>query len=88
MFLDGFIKESFLIIIICSLVPLLICCISGLLVAILQALTQIQEQSISYVVKFLTLSLILWLGSEIFSGILLRFIEESLQGLAFLGKMS
>ena len=62
--------QGLLLILILSAPPVLISMVLGTLVAIFQAATQIQEQTISFVVKLIsvTLSLMImgtWLGAQI-----------------------
>lgn len=63
--------QSLLLILILSGPPIIISTILGLLVAIFQAATQIQEQTLSFMVKLFAVILTLlfmggWLGSQIF----------------------
>lgn len=62
--------QGLLLILILSAPPVLISMILGTLVAIFQAATQIQEQTISFVVKLISVTLTLmlmgtWLGAQI-----------------------
>ena len=55
-----------------SLAPILVATFTGLLVSLLQALTQIQEQTLSFAVKLIAVSLTLlvtgrWLGGELYN---------------------
>lgn len=84
---DVYAREGFMMVLICSALPLLCSSIIGLLVAILQTATQIQEQTISYLAKFLTVSLVFYLGAEFFSAQILRLITELLNSMALLGKI-
>ena len=81
------IKEGFFLVLVCSLVPLVFCAISGLIISLIQALTQIQEQSIGYVVKFFTLCAVLWCFSDLIQTRLITFIQECINGLSYLGQM-
>jgi len=67
--------QGLLLILILSAPPVLISMVLGTVVAIFQAATQIQEQTISFVVKLISVTLALmimgtWLGAQImqFSG--------------------
>ena len=62
--------QGLLLILILSAPPVLISMVLGTLVAIFQAATQIQEQTISFVVKLISVTLALmfmgpWLGAQI-----------------------
>lgn len=53
-----------------SLIPIIVATVVGLLVSLLQALTQIQEQTLGFAVKLIAISLTLlvcasWLGSTL-----------------------
>lgn len=52
-----------------SMLPIVVATVVGILVSVLQALTQIQEQTVSFAVKLVTISIVLlamarWLGGE------------------------
>ena len=64
--------QALLLILILSAPPILISMVLGLMVAIFQAATQIQEQTLSFVVKLfaVVVSIMLmggWLGGQIYS---------------------
>ena len=53
-----------------SLIPIVVATVIGLLVSLLQALTQIQEQTLGFAVKLIAISLTLlvcasWMGSSL-----------------------
>ena len=53
-----------------SLIPILVATVIGILVSLLQALTQIQEQTLGFAVKLIAISLTLlacasWMGSAL-----------------------
>jgi|GEM_PF-1538486 len=83
MMFDSLLKEGFLLVLIISGIPLLISMVVSLLFSILQAATQIQEQSIGHLVKFLTVSLIFVIAGASFINLLVRFIEESFGAIGF-----
>ena len=88
MALEGFIEDSLVMIAICSLLPLIISSAAGLGVSLLQALTQIQEQTVSYLAKVVSLSVVLWFSGGWLGSRLIRFFEEMLAALMFLGRIS
>lgn len=62
--------QGMLLILILSAPPILISMFFGLLVAIFQAATQIQEQTLSFTIKLVAVTLVLmymggWLGAQI-----------------------
>ena len=64
--------QGLLLILILSAPPILISMVFGLVVAIFQAATQIQEQTLSFTVKLVAVTLTLmfmggWLGAQIMS---------------------
>lgn len=80
--------EGLLLILILSAPPILVSMFFGILVAIFQAATQIQEQTLSFTIKLVAVTLTLmflggWLGSKIMSfanGIFTHFPEWSIGG--------
>ena len=53
-----------------SMIPIVVATVIGLLVSLVQALTQIQEQTLGFAVKLIAISLTLlacasWMGSEL-----------------------
>lgn len=80
--------EGLLLILILSAPPILVSMFFGIIVAIFQAATQIQEQTLSFTIKLVAVTLTLmflggWLGSKIMSfanGIFTHFPEWSMQG--------
>ncbi|MBI1247941.1 EscS/YscS/HrcS family type III secretion system export apparatus protein [bacterium] len=55
-----------------SLLPIVIATVIGLIVAVLQALTQIQEQTLSFAVKLIAVAVTLllsmnWMGAELYN---------------------
>lgn len=80
--------EGLLLILILSAPPILVSMFFGILVAIFQAATQIQEQTLSFTIKLVAVTLTLmflggWLGGKIMAfsnGIFTHFAEWSLGG--------
>ena len=65
-----FAQDCLIIVLQLSLIPIIVATVLGLLVSLLQALTQIQEQSLGFAVKLIAISLTLmvsasWMGSRI-----------------------
>ena len=84
---EVYLHQAFVIVVIVSGLPLLASSLCGLGVALLQALTQIQEQSIGYLVRFAAVGVVMvvtfpWLAAEV-----LTFTREMLGSLAALGRM-
>ncbi len=80
--------QGLLLILILSAPPILISMFFGILVAVFQAATQIQEQTLSFTVKLVAVTLTLmffggWLGAQIMSfaaNIFNNFAEWSVAG--------
>ena len=54
-----------------SLIPIVVATVSGILVSLLQALTQVQEQTLGFAVKLIAISITLmaassWMGGELY----------------------
>jgi len=67
-----------------SLIPILVATVLGILVSLLQALTQIQEQTLGFAVKLIAITITLlacasWMGGEIF-----RYTQEVFTRFAFI----
>ena len=63
-------KMCLIIVLKLSLIPILVATVIGILVSLLQALTQIQEQTLGFAVKLIAISLTLlvcasWMGSSL-----------------------
>ena len=63
-------QDCLIIILQLSLIPIVVATVLGLLVSLLQALTQIQEQTLGFAIKLIAISLTLmvsasWMGSRI-----------------------
>lgn len=63
-------QQCLILILKLSLIPILVATVLGLIVSLLQALTQIQEQTLGFAVKLIAISLTIiaassWMGSEI-----------------------
>ncbi len=68
-------SKALMLVLILSLPPIIAATLVGLLVSLLQALTQVQEQTLSFAVKLIVVTAVLlitipWVGAE-----MLRFTE-------------
>jgi type III secretory pathway component EscS len=68
-----------------SAFPLAVIALVGLVIAILQAATQIQEQTVTYVVKVVTFGALLFLGGGWMMEELLTLFRTSFEALATAG---
>jgi len=83
-----YIKESFLIITVFSLIPLLCTSSISLIVSILQAMTQVQESSISFLVKISILIFLIYIFSSNISELFIQFMEKSFNLMSLLGQLA
>ncbi len=68
----GYVSKALLLVLWLSLPPILVASVVGTLFSLLQALTQIQEQTLSFAVKLIAVGLTImltahWMGGEIYS---------------------
>ena len=59
-----------------SLIPILVATVLGVLVSLLQALTQIQEQTLGFAVKLIAISITIMVASHWMGGELLQFTQN------------
>lgn len=76
--LEGMLIKAIWIVAICSGLPLFASTIASILVAILQAMFSIQEQSTVYLIKILSISGVLYLITGQVVELVLRMTEENL----------
>jgi type III secretion protein S len=65
-------SKALMLVLILSMPPIIAATIMGLLVSLLQALTQVQEQTLSFAVKLVVVTAVLlltmpWVGAELLS---------------------
>ena len=63
-------QQCLIVILKLSLVPIIVATVIGIIVSLIQALTQIQEQTLGFAVKLIAISLTImfsasWMGAEI-----------------------
>ncbi len=85
---DQHLIDGFYLVLFVSGVPMLISALGGFLVAVVQTATQIQEQSLSHIVKFALVSVVLLIAGSYFLDSLVIFFEESVRSMAHLGRLS
>jgi flagellar biosynthetic protein FliQ/type III secretion protein S len=69
-------KDALWLVLLLSAPPILVASVVGLLVAFLQAATQMQEQTFAYAVKFLAIVLSLFLTAAFVGGTLFNFTDR------------
>jgi type III secretion protein S len=70
------VRESLWLVLVLSGPPIVMASIVGLIVAFLQAATQLQEQTVAYLAKFVTIALSLLLTASIMGGTLYHFADR------------
>lgn len=66
-------NEALWLVLILSAPPIIVASIVGLLIAIVQSATQLQEQTLQYTAKFLAIVLTLFVTAALLGGTLYRF---------------
>lgn len=69
-------QDALWLVLLLSLPPIVAASVVGLLVAFLQAATQMQEQTFAYTVKFVTVVVVLFLTASMIGGSLYTFSER------------
>jgi len=64
-------SEALLLTLILSMPPIIVATVVGILVSLIQAMTQIQEQTLSFAIKLICVSVVIlgtahWLGGELY----------------------
>lgn len=59
-----------------SLIPIIVATVIGILVSLLQALTQIQEQTLGFAVKLIAISITIMLASSWMGGELMLYTQD------------
>ena len=85
--LTAYLPQALWIVLLVSGIPLAVSCLAGLAISVLQAATQIQEQSIQYVVRFLAVSGVLIVCGGWFWHEVVIFLQRMLASFAQLGHM-
>lgn len=84
---EVYIKQSFLMVLLFSGIPLVTSSVVGLIVAVLQSATQIQEQSLVYLVKFITISTVFGVLGGWYASELVNYFQELIRSLYAMGKL-
>ena len=69
-----------------SMIPIVVATVIGLLVSLLQALTQIQEQTLGFAVKLIAISLTIMLAAHWMGGELLLFTNDIFTNFPFVAR--
>ena len=79
-------KMCLIIVLKLSLIPILVATVIGILVSLLQALTQIQEQTLGFAVKLIAISITLLAASSWMGGQLLLYTQDIFKNFPMLGR--
>ena len=82
-----YVREALIIVLIVSGLPLAVGSIAGLAAAVLQAATQIQEQSISYCARFVSVGIVGVFLGEWFEAKIVEFFQVILASVAAMGRL-
>ncbi len=69
-----------------SLIPIIVATVIGIIVSLLQALTQIQEQTLGFAVKLIAISITLLAASSWMGGQMLLYTQDIFKNFPLLGR--
>lgn len=69
-----------------SMIPIVVATVIGLLVSLLQALTQIQEQTLGFAVKLVAITITIMAASSWMGGEIMLYTQEIFKNFAFLAR--
>jgi type III secretion protein S len=74
------VREALWLVLVLSAPPIVAASVVGLVVAFLQAATQLQEQTLTYMFKFATVALTLLMTASVIGGTLYHFADRLFSG--------
>ena len=72
----GLTNDALWLVLILSAPPIVVAAVAGLIVAVVQAATQIQEQTLQYTIKFFAIVLTLFVTASLLAASLYRFSDR------------
>jgi len=69
-------NDALWLVLVLSAPPIIVAAVAGLIVAVIQAATQIQEQTLQYTIKFFAIVLTLFVTSALLGGSLYRYSDR------------
>ncbi len=69
-------NDALWMVLVLSAPPIVVAAVAGLIVAIIQAATQIQEQTLQYTIKFFAIVMTLFVTAALLGGSLYRFSDR------------
>ncbi len=79
-------QQCLIIVLELSMIPIVVATVIGVLVSLLQALTQIQEQTLGFAVKLIAISLTILFAASWMGGQLLLYTQDIFSHLPFVAK--
>ena len=79
-------QQCLIIVLRLSLIPIIVATVIGVIVSLLQALTQIQEQTLGFAVKLIAISLTSMLSASWMGAPLLRYTQDIFTYFPLLGR--
>ena len=83
---ENYLSEAVLMVALFSGLPLIVSSTAGLIISMFQAATQIQEQSVSYLVKLVGVGAVMYFGFNWYCSELITFTQKILESLPMLGR--
>ena len=77
-------QQCLMLILKLSMIPIVVATVLGLLVSLLQALTQIQEQTLGFAVKLIAISITIMMCAPWLGGQLMLYTQDIFNHFAFL----
>ena len=74
--------QALWLVLVLSAPPVIVAAIVGLLIAFVQAATQIQEQTFQYAAKFFAIVLTIFLTASLLGGTLMQYTDRVMSGFA------
>ncbi len=76
-------QQCLIVVLQLSLIPILVATVIGILVSLLQALTQIQEQTLGFAVKLIAISITIMVASSWMGGQIMLYTQDIFNHFAF-----
>ncbi len=83
---EPFLQEALLLLAIIAGVPLVVSAAASLIVGVLQSATQIQEQTVGHLIRFVVISAVIAFSWSYFSDLLTRFVQDSFNAVSVVGR--
>lgn len=79
-------QQCLIIVLQLSLIPIIVATVIGVLVSLLQALTQIQEQTLGFAVKLIAITITIMLAASWMGGQLLLYTQDIFTHFPLIGR--